>query len=62
MQCFFSADTKGLTEEILKILQPNDIVLVKGSNAVGMASVVTEIRAELGGYCKPLPGSLENAV
>ncbi len=62
MQCFFSADTKGLTKEILKILQPNDIVLVKGSNAVGMASVVTEIRAELGGYCKPLRGRLENAV
>lgn len=62
IQCFCSTDTKGLTKEILKILQPNDIVLVKGSNAIGMASVVTEIRAELGDYCKPLPGRLNNAV
>ena len=62
MQCFCSIDAKGVTEEILKILRPNDILLIKGSNAVGMESIVSEIRAELGPYSKTLPGGTDNAV
>ena len=62
MQCFCSIDAKGITREILKVLRPNDILLVKGSNAVGMASIVSEVRAELGPCGKSLPGAADNAV
>ena len=62
MQCFSSIDAKGVTKEILQVLRPNDILLIKGSNAVGMASIVSEIRAELGIYSKTLPEASDNAV
>lgn len=62
MQCFCSEDTKEITRELLNILRPNDIVLVKGSNAVGMASIVSEVREQLRDYRKALPGTQNNAV
>ena len=62
MQCFCSVDVKEVTGEILEILQPNDLVLVKGSNAIGMAAIVSEIRAELGHCGNALQGIPENVI